>query len=405
MDSQTLMMLSEQYVAHTYARYPVVLVRGKGTRVWDLEGEEYLDFVSGLAVCNLGHCHPRVVKAIQGQAEKLIHVSNFYYIEPQIQLASLLCKHSFADKVFFCNSGAEANEGAFKLARKFAKEKTGKDRYEIITMEGSFHGRTLATLTATGQEKFHKGYEPLMPGFKYVPFNDIGAVKKAIDPKTCAVMVEPIQGEGGVNCPSEGYLKALREICDENRLLLIFDEVQVGMGRTGKLFAYEHEGVEPDMLTLAKSLAGGVPIGALLIKQEISDGFKPGDHASTFGGNPLASAAGVAALTAILEEGMLENCRKMGDYFLSELDKMKNKFPFIKEVRGKGLILGMELKIDGSSIVKEMLKKRVLINCTMGNVLRFLPPLIVTQEEIDRVVATLEEVLTNCGVRNADCGM
>jgi acetylornithine/N-succinyldiaminopimelate aminotransferase len=405
MDSQTLMMLSEQYVAHTYARYPVVLVRGKGTRVWDQEGEEYLDFVSGLAVCNLGHCHPRVVKTIQGQAEKLIHVSNFYYIEPQIQLASLLCKHSFADKVFFCNSGAEANEGALKLARKFAKEEIGKDRYEIITMEGSFHGRTLATLTATGQEKFHKGYEPLMPGFKYVPFNDIGAVKKAIDPKTCAVMVEPIQGEGGVNCPSEGYLKALREICDENRLLLIFDEVQVGMGRTGKLFAYEHEGVEPDMLTLAKSLAGGVPIGALLIKQEISDGFKPGDHASTFGGNPLASAAGVAALTAILEEGMLENCRKMGDYFLSELDKMKNKFPFIKEVRGKGLILGMELKIDGSSIVKEMLKKRVLINCTMGNILRFLPPLIVTQEEIDRVVATLEEVLTNCGVRNADCGM
>ena len=405
MDSQALMILSEQYVAHTYARYPVVLVRGKGTRVWDQEGEEYLDFVSGLAVCNLGHCHPRVVKAIQGQAEKLIHVSNFYYIEPQIQLASLLCKHSFADKVFFCNSGAEANEGAFKLARKFGKEKTGKDRYEIITMEGSFHGRTLATLTATGQEKFHKGYEPLMPGFKYVPFNDIGAVKKAIDPKTCAVMVEPIQGEGGVNCPSEGYLKALREICDENKLLLIFDEVQVGMGRTGKLFAYEHEGVEPDMLTLAKSLAGGVPIGALLIKKEISDGFKPGDHASTFGGNPLASAAGVAALTAILEEGMLENCRKMGGYFLSELDKMKNKFPFIKEVRGKGLILGMELKMDGSSMVKEMLKKRVLINCTMGNVLRFLPPLIVTKEEIDRVVAALEEVFSNCGVRNADCGM
>ena len=405
MDSKTLMALSEQYVAHTYARYPVVLVRGKGTRVWDQEGEEYLDFVSGLAVCNLGHCHPRVVKTIQGQAEKLIHVSNFYYIEPQIQLASLLCKHSFADKVFFCNSGAEANEGAFKLARKFGKEKTGKDRYEIITMEGSFHGRTLATLTATGQEKFHKGYEPLMPGFKYVPFNDIGAVKKAIDPKTCAVMVEPIQGEGGVNCPSEGYLKALREICDENKLLLMFDEVQVGMGRTGKLFAYEHEGVEPDILTLAKSLAGGVPIGALLIKKEISDGFKPGDHASTFGGNPLASAAGVAALTAILEEGMLENCRKMGDYFLSELDKMKNKFPFIKEVRGKGLILGMELKMDGSSMVKEMLKKRVLINCTMGNVLRFLPPLIVTREEIDRVVAALEEVFSNCGVRNADCGM
>ncbi len=392
MDSITLMVLSEQYVANTYSRYPVLLVRGKGTRVWDLEGEEYLDFVSGLAVCNLGHCHPRVVKAIQDQAEKLIHISNFYYIEPQIQLASLLCKHSFADKVFFCNSGAEANEGAFKLARKFAKEKIGKDRYEIITMERSFHGRTLATLTATGQEKFHKGYEPLMPGFKYVPFNDIGAVKNAIDPKTCAVMVEPIQGEGGVNCPSEGYLKALRDICDEKRLLLIFDEVQVGMGRTGKLFAYEHEGVEPDMLTLAKSLAGGVPIGALLIKKGIADGFKPGDHASTFGGNPLASAAGVAALTAILEEGMLENCRKMGDYFISELEEIKKKFPFVKEVRGKGLILGIELKIDGSSMVKEMLKRKILINCTMGNVLRFLPPLIVTKEEVDRVVKTLGEV-------------
>jgi len=392
MDSQTLMMLSEKYVANTYARYPVLLVRGKGTRVWDLEGEEYLDFVSGLAVCNLGHCHPKVVKAVQDQAEKLIHVSNFYYIEPQIQLASLLCKHSFADKVFFCNSGAEANEGAMKLARKYAKEKMGKDRHEIITMERSFHGRTLATLTATGQEKFHKGYEPLMPGFKYVPFNDIGAVKNAIDSKTCAVMLEPIQGEGGVNCPSEGYLKALREICDKKGLLLIFDEVQVGMGRTGKLFAYEHDEVEPDMLTLAKSLAGGVPIGALLIKKGIADSFKPGDHASTFGGNPLATAAGVAALTTILEEGMLENCQKMGDYFISQLEEIKKKFPFVKEVRGKGLILGMELKIDGSSIVKEMLKKKILINCTMGNVLRFLPPLIVTKEEIDRVIKTLEEV-------------
>ena len=390
-----MMMLSEKYVANTYARFPILLVRGKGSRVWDLEGEEYLDFVSGLAVCNLGHCHPRVVKAIQTQAEKLIHVSNFYYIEPQIQLASLLCKHSFADKVFFCNSGAEANEGAFKLARKYAKEKMGKDRYEIITMERSFHGRTLATLTATGQEKFRKGYEPLMPGFKYVPFNDIGAVKNGINSKTCAVMLEPIQGEGGVNCPSEGYLKALREVCDEKGLLLIFDEVQVGMGRTGKLFAYEHDRVEPDMLTLAKSLAGGVPIGALLIKKEVAGSFEPGDHASTFGGNPLATAAGVAALTTILEEGMLENCEKMGNDFLSQLEEIKKKFPFVKEVRGKGLILGMELKIDGSSIVKEMLRKKILINCTMGNVLRFLPPLIVAKEEIDRVVKALEEVFQN----------
>jgi acetylornithine/N-succinyldiaminopimelate aminotransferase len=392
MDSQTWMRLSEKYVAHTYARYPILLIRGEGTRVWDMDGKEYLDFVSGLAVCNLGHCHPKVVKALQDQSEKLIHVSNFYYIEPQIRLASLLCEHSFADKVFFCNSGAEANEGAMKLARKYANEKVEGDRYEIITMERSFHGRTLATLTATAQKKFHKGYSPLMPGFKYVPFDDPGAVRNAIDSKTCAVMVEPIQGEGGVNCPSEGYLKALREICDEKGILLIFDEVQVGMGRTGKLFAYEHEGVKPDMLTLAKSLAGGVPIGALLIKEGVAESFEPGDHASTFGGNPLATAAGVAALTAILEEGMLENCQKVGSYFFSRLEEMGKRFPFIQEVRGKGLILGIELKMEGNSIVKEMMQKGFLINCTMGNVLRFLPPLIVTKEEVDQVVKALEEV-------------
>jgi acetylornithine/N-succinyldiaminopimelate aminotransferase len=392
MNSQTLMMLSEKYVAHTYARYPILLVKGKGTRVWDMEGKEYLDFVAGLAVCNLGHCHPKVVKAIQDQAERLIHVSNFYYIEPQIRLASLLCENSFADKVFFCNSGAEANEGAIKLARKYAKEKMEGDHYEIITMELSFHGRTLATLTATGQEKFQKGFSPLMPGFKYIPFDNPEALRKAIDSKTCAVMLEPIQGEGGVNCPSEGYLRAAREICDEKGILLIFDEVQVGMGRTGKLFTYEHEGVEPDMLTLAKSLAGGVPIGALLIKKEIAESFHPGDHASTFGGNPLATAAGIAALTAILEEGMLENCQKVGAYFLTRLREIKEKFSFIQDVRGKGLILGMELKMDGGDIVKKMMQKGFLINCTMGNVLRFLPPLIVTKEEVDQMVKALEEV-------------
>jgi len=395
MDSQTLMMLSEKVVAHTYARYPILLVRGKGTRVWDMEGKEYLDFLSGLAVCNLGHCHPKVVKAIQDQAERLIHISNFYYIEPQIRLATLLCQHSFADKVFFCNSGAEANEGALKLARKYAKVKMGVGRYEVITMDRSFHGRTLATLTATAQEKYHKGYDPLMPGFKYIPFNDAEALRKAIDEKTCAVLIEPIQGEGGVNIPSEGYLKALREVCDEKGILLIFDEVQVGMGRTGKLFAYEHEGVQPDMLTLAKSLAGGVPIGALLIGKGIAESFQPGDHASTFGGNPLATAAGVAAMSAILEEGVLENCEKVGNYFLSRLEEIKKKFPFIQEVRGRGLILGIELKMDGSFIVKEMMQRGFLINCTMGNVLRFLPPLIVTEEEVDQMLKALEEVFNN----------
>ena len=392
MNSQTWMSLSEKYVAHTYNRYSLVLVKGKGTRVWDVEGKEYLDFVSGLAVCNLGHCHPRVVKAIQAQAETLIHVSNFFYITPQIELASLLCKHSFADKVFFCNSGAEANEGAIKLARKYAREKMQGDRYEIITMERSFHGRTLATLTATGQEKFHKGYAPLVPGFKYVPFDDVDAVRKAIDGKTCAILIEPIQGEGGVNCPSEGYLKSLREICDESGILLIFDEVQVGMGRTGKLFAYEHYDMEPDILTLAKSLAGGVPIGAFLTREKVVEAFKPGDHASTFGGNPLATAAGVAAVSAILEEGMLENCEKVGEHFLVRLEEMKKKFPFVQNVRGKGLILGMELKMDGGNIVKEMMQRGFLINCTMGNVLRFLPPLIVTQREVDQLIEALEDV-------------
>lgn len=385
------MMLSEKYIAHTYNRFPILPVRGKGTRIWDIEGKEYIDFFSGLAVCNLGHCHPKVVRAIQAQAEKLIHVSNLYYIEPQIELASLLCKHSFADKVFFCNSGAEANEGALKLARKYAKEKTGEDRCEIITMERSFHGRTLATLTATGQTKYHKGYAPLMPGFKYVPFNNLKAVREAIGSKTCAVLLEPIQGEGGVNIPSEGYLKGLREICDEKGILLILDEVQVGMGRTGKLFAYEHEDIQPDMLTVAKSLAGGVPIGALLIKEEIARSFEPGDHASTFGGNFLATSAGVAALNAILEEGMLENCRRVGEHFLSRLQEIKERFPFVQDVRGRGLILGMELEMDGAEIVKEMMKRGFLINCTMNKVLRFLPPLIVTEEEVDRMIKALEE--------------
>jgi predicted acetylornithine/succinylornithine family transaminase len=391
MDTKQWMELSESVVARTYNRFPLLLEKGKGTRVWDRDGKEYLDFVAGLAVCNLGHCHPKVVRAIQEQAGKLIHVSNLYYIAPQIELASLICRNSFASRVFFCNSGAEANEGAIKLARKYSKENLGEERYEIITMDRSFHGRTLATLTATAQEKYHKGYAPLVPGFKYVPFNDVEAVRKAVDSKTCAILVEPIQGEGGVNVPDAGYLKALREICDAHRILLLFDEVQVGMGRTGKLFAYEHSGIEPDLLTLAKSLAGGVPIGALLIGKAFNEGFKPGDHASTFGGNPLATAAGVAALTALLEEGMLENCREVGEYFLTKLKKTGEVFPFIKEVRGKGLILGVEMSIEGAPIVKTMMDKGFLINCTMGNILRFIPPLIVTKEEVDQVVGALEE--------------
>lgn len=387
-----LMDKTEQYIFPTYTRLPVVLTRGKGMKVWDSEGKEYLDFVSGIAVLNLGHLHPRIVEAIHQQSKMLMHVSNLYYSEPQIKLAELLVTHSFADKVFFCNSGAEANEAAIKLSRKVFKDKGEPHRYEIITMENSFHGRSLATLSATGQEKFHQGFEPLLSGFSYVPFNNAHAVKETITDATCAVMVEPIQGEGGVNCPSPDYLKRLRTICDEKGLLLIFDEVQVGMGRTGKLFAYQHYGVEPDIMTLAKALASGMPIGAMLARKECASSFSPGTHASTFGGNPLSSAAGVATIETLLHENILDNCRKMGEYFYSKLLSLKDKHPTIKKVKGKGLILGIEIGFEGAAIVRECVKQGILINCAMGNILRFLPPLIITEKEVDTLIQILDEL-------------
>ncbi len=394
--TKTLIADSQRYIANTYSRYPLVLVRGQGCKVWTNDGKEYFDFVAGLAVCNLGHCHPKVVQAIQDQSRKLIHVSNFYHIEPQIELAKLLCENSFADRVFFCNSGAEANEAAMKLAKKYAKDTGRTERFEIITMEKSFHGRTMATITATGQEKFHKGFDPLVPGYKYVPFNDMEAVLRAVTPNTCAIMVEPIQGEGGVNCPSDGYLRELRELCRKRGILLIYDEVQVGMGRTGKLFAYEHEGVYPDIMTLAKSLAGGVPIGAMLATEEVAKSFGPGTHASTFGGNPLATAAGVAAVSTLLEDGVLENCRRVGEHFFNRLMDLKGEYPFIKEVRGRGLIIGMELGFEGSQIVTRCMEEGFLINCIMDNVLRFLPPLIVTTKEVDQLLGALDRILGEC---------
>ncbi len=394
--TKTLIADSQRYIANTYSRYPLILVRGQGCKVWTNDGKEYFDFVAGLAVCNLGHCHPKVVQAIQDQSRKLIHVSNFYHIEPQIELAKLLCENSFADRVFFCNSGAEANEAAMKLAKKYAKDTGRTERFEFITMEKSFHGRTMATITATGQEKFHKGFDPLVPGYKYVPFNDMEAVLRAVTPNTCAIMVEPIQGEGGVNCPSDGYLRELRELCRKRGILLIYDEVQVGMGRTGKLFAYEHEGVYPDIMTLAKSLAGGVPIGAMLATEEVAKSFGPGTHASTFGGNPLATAAGVAAVSTLLEDGVLENCRRVGEHFFNRLMDLKGEYPFIKEVRGRGLIIGMELGFEGSQIVTRCMEEGFLINCTMGNVLRFLPPLIVTTKEVDQLLGALDRILGEC---------
>lgn len=393
MNIQEIINLTGKYIANTYNRFPIVITKGKGCRVWDADGKEYLDFVAGLAVCNLGHCHPKVVKAIQEQAEKLIHISNLYHIEPQAELAELLCKHSFAQKAFFCNSGAEANEAAIKLTRKYFKDKN-ENRFQIITMEKSFHGRTMATLAATGQKKFQQGFEPLLEKFIYVPFNDIEAVAKAITPQTAAVMVEPIQGEGGVNIPSENYLKELKTLCKEKGMLLIFDEVQVGMGRTGKLFAYEHYGVTPDIMTLAKGLAGGVAIGAMLATDEVAKSFVPGTHASTFGGNPLATAAGIAALKAILEQRVLENCQKVGKYLLEKLSKLKAEYPFIKEVRGKGLIIGMELTMPGSDIVKMCMEDGLLINCTSDTILRFIPPLVVTEKDADEMMGILCEQLS-----------
>jgi len=394
MDTDNLVNLSDRYIASTYSRFPVVLVKGSGCKVWNSEGKEYLDFVGGLAVCNLGHCHPNIVKAVNEQVQNLIHVSNLYYTEPQTKLAKLLTENSFGDKVFFCNSGAEANEAAIKLARKYTKENKGDGKFEIITMENSFHGRTMATITATGQEKFHNGFKPLLAGFKYVPFNNLEALERAINKTTCAVMVEPIQGEGGVNCPSDNYLKDLRKICDEHGLLLIFDEVQVGIGRTGTLFAYEGYGTQPDIMTLAKGLAGGLPIGAMLAREKVAMSFSPGSHASTFGGNPVVTASALATIHTILKDGVLENCIETGAYLFQKLNKLKQKYPFIKQLKGKGLILGMELEFDGGEIVKECLEKGLLINCTMGKILRFLPPLIVTQSEVDAMVTIIDHIFS-----------
>jgi acetylornithine/N-succinyldiaminopimelate aminotransferase len=389
---EQLIREGQQVLANTYTRIPILLVRGKGAQVWDSNGREYLDFVAGIAVCNLGHCHPKVVQALEQQARQLIHCSNLYYIGPQVELARRLCEHSFGDRVFFCNSGAEATEAAIKLARKYSQKHYGPERYEIITMENSFHGRTMGALSATGQKKFHQGFEPLLPGFTYCPFDDLEAVAQAIGTRTCAVMVEPIQGEGGVVLPAPGYLQGLRELCDKTGILLIYDEVQVGMGRTGRLFAHEHYDVPPHIMTLAKSLANGVPIGALVATDEVAEAFAPGDHASTFGGNPLATAAGCSVIDALVGDGILENCREMGNCLLQGLLDLKERYAFIKAVRGKGLMVGCELEFEGKKIVERCMEKGVLINTTAGKVLRFIPPLIITKGEIDRLLKCLDEV-------------
>ncbi|MEZ4598302.1 MAG: acetylornithine transaminase [Syntrophotaleaceae bacterium] len=388
----------EKHIAGTYGRYPLVAVKGEGCRLWDADGKSYLDFLAGVAVNNLGHCHPKVVAALQRQAGTLLHCSNYYHIPSQIELAELLCAHSFGERVFFCNSGAEANEAALKLARKYSAMRNGENRYEVITALASFHGRTIGTISATGQDKVKDGFAPMLAGFRYVPFNDASALEAAISPKTCAVLLEPVQGEGGVNVPSADYLRQVRDICDRHDLLLIYDEVQVGCGRTGYLFAYQHDGVAPDIMTLAKALAGGPPIGAMVATEKVAATFGPGSHGSTFGGNPLITTAALAAMRVLLEDGVIEHGRAMGDYLRGKLEEMKERYPFVKEVRGRGLILGMELTVPGADIVKEALRRGLLINCTVGNVLRFVPPLIVTREELDEGLSILDGILGEMSV-------
>ncbi len=384
---------SQHYLMNTYSRQPLVLVKGRGTKVYDSDGREYLDFVTGVAVCNLGHCHPQVVVALQKQAQRLMHVSNHFHNEPQINLAKLLVSNSFADKAFFCNSGTEAVEAALKLARRYSREVLKQDRFEIITMRGSFHGRTYGSMSATAQEKFQKGFEPIVPGFRYVPFNDIGAVDVAVNEHTCAVLVEPIQGEGGVIVPAPAYLTELRALCDKNNILLMLDEIQTGVGRTGKLFAYEHAGITPDVIMLAKGLGGGMPIGALLATDKVSQAFTPGTHGSTFGGNPLACAAAIATIEALIEDNIvIQNVVQLGLYFRQGLEKLKQKYSFVRDVRGQGLLLGMELDFHGKEIVSACIREGMLINCTMDTVLRFMPPLIVTEEEIDLLIGALDRI-------------
>ena len=393
MNSEKWIAKADKYIMKTYGRYPIVPVRGEGSILWDADGKRYLDFLAGVAVNNLGHCHPKVVAALQKQAAELIHCSNYYHIPQQIELAEILCTHSFADKAFFCNSGAEANEAAIKLARKYSREKYGPERYEIITAADSFHGRTMATVSATGQEKVQRFFDPLLHGFKHVPFNDAAALSAAISPITCAVMLEPIQGEGGVNIPSPGYLQEVRDLCDKHGLIMILDEVQVGMGRTGKLFAHEHFGITPDIMTLAKALAGGAPIGTMLARDEYATAFTPGTHGSTFGGNPLVTAAAVAAMRVILEDGLLNRAEEMGEYLHGELELLQKKYPFIVEVRGIGLMIGMNLSIPGADIVRKGHDRGVLLNVTHDTVLRFVPPLTVSKQEVDEMIGILDGIL------------
>ncbi len=394
MDTRQLMEWSDKYLMAFTKRYPVALVRGDGMRVWDSDGKEYLDFTGGIAVTALGHNHSRVVGTIREQAVSLLHVSNYFHIPQQIHLAKLLCDHSFADRVFFSNSGAEANETAIKLARKWAKEHGASDRGDIITMRGGFHGRTLATVTATAQEKYHHGFEPLPAGFKYVPYNDLRAVERAIDSHTAAVMLEPVQGEGGVIIPDDGYLPGLRKLCDEAGVLLVLDEIQTGMGRTGALWCYEHAGITPDIMTVAKALANGVPIGATLATEDVARAFTPGSHGSTFGGNPLATAVGLTVLTTLLEERLPERAARMGRLLRERLVAVQSRHPRrVREVRGKGLLLGVDLVPPVGEAVTACRERGLLVLTAGDNTLRLAPPLIVDETTAEQATGIIDRAL------------
>ncbi|MBN1636864.1 MAG: aspartate aminotransferase family protein [Deltaproteobacteria bacterium] len=385
------------YLMETYSPLPLHLVKGKGCHVWDEGGKAYLDMVAGIAVCNLGHAHPVVAAALQQQAAQLFHCSNLYHIPQQETLARMLSENSFEAKAFFCNSGAEANEAAIKLVRRFSSNKN-KSGAKILTFDGSFHGRTLATVAATGQDKFRKGFDPIPAGFKKVAYGDIDALEEAIDETVGAVMIEPIQGEGGIRVPPQGYLQKVRALCDLHDLLLVFDEVQTGMGRTGKLFGYMHEECVPDIMTLAKALANGFPAGAVLARPAVAEAFAPGSHASTFGGNPLAMACGVATLETMIREDISEKAHQQGLYLQSKLKELKQSHSCIKEIRGQGLMVGVECEADISFLPRAGLEKGILLNVIKDHIIRLVPPLIITREEIDQATGIISELLQEKGL-------
>ncbi len=395
MQLHDIIEMDKKYFMNVYGdRTPVSFEYGKGMQLWDQNNTVYYDLLGGIAVNVLGHSHPKLTASLKAQLDKLIHTSSLYYIEPQAKLAKALAENSCADKIFFCNSGAEANEGAIKLAKIYFKKKGLPNKYEIITLKNSFHGRTLTTIAATGQEKYQKAYTPLPPGFKHIPINDLETLKASITPSTCAIMLELVQGESGVNPVNAAYLKKVKELCEEHNLLLIFDEIQTGMGRTGNLFGYMHYGIEPDIFTLAKALGGGIPIGAVCAKESIASAFEPGDHGTTFGGNPFACTAGLAVMDTLMNDELVNNAAKMGNYFAEKLTQIKEKSSMIHEIRGKGLMIGIEFKSDiAKDIGKKLFEQGFLVGIIGTKVLRLLPPLIITKQDIDIFIDAFEKIL------------